>query len=173
MKNTQFKHKNLPQKQQTQTNQTLDSIAKACFSEELVKDLFGGKMTHLSFDCPENLRIAFKSECKRQGLSVCHLLRNFMTSFIIASRLKACFPNTMDVPFVNIEQLVTPVFVKGRVRRFREVGHVESDKVENGRFYCALRDEHVLGDALPVVDCHGCPNSSCRKYVFQILDEGF
>jgi len=120
----------------TTKNAKNDSIVKACFSEELVKDLFCGEMTHLSFDCPKTLRDTFKTECKRNGLSVCHLLRNFMTSFIIASRLKACFPNTMSVPYVNVENLVTPVFVKGMVRRVKEVESFEVE-VDRGRcWYC-------------------------------------
>jgi hypothetical protein len=65
---------------------------------------------------------------------------------------------------INIENLVVERAVR-RVRRYSvEVeGGVDGER----RFYCALRDCHVPVESLPVSDCHGCPNMSCRGRVLE------
>ena len=45
-------------------------------------------MTHLSFDCPKNLRIAFNHESKANGNSVCKLLQQYMSAYVSASMVK-------------------------------------------------------------------------------------
>ncbi len=65
--------------------------------------LFEGEMTHLSFDCPKNLRQAFKQECKANSVSVCKMLQNYQLTYIVVSRLKKhAYGNTLsklvDVP---------------------------------------------------------------------------
>ncbi len=114
---------------------------------------------------------AFKKTLSEKGLSTCEILEHFILGVTVGIKALENKCNTQNhAPTTINVNVEIPRFVR-RVRRAR-VEYVD-ERVENGRFYCALRDEHVLGDALPVVDCHGCPNSSCRKYVFQILDEGF
>jgi len=80
-------------------------------------DLLGGKIVHVSFDCPENLRKAFNSATKANATSSCHTYRGFMQTYIVASHYrKACFPNTNEP--VVIENLVMPTFVKSRIKRY-------------------------------------------------------
>lgn len=60
-------------------------------------DLFGGKMVHLSFDCPTNLRTAFNHETKQNGSSSCQELRRFMSNYVATSMVKKnALGNTMS-----------------------------------------------------------------------------
>jgi len=113
-----------PETQQTKHNK--EGIAKSMLSdvaEELgLEGLFQGEVTHLSFDCPRNLREAFKEEVKRNGSSVCKELQKSQLSYIVASRIKKhAFGNTLsklvDVP-VSIGALNVNQYVQSRVRRY-------------------------------------------------------
>lgn len=93
-----------------------DSIAEACLP---FADLLAGETKHVSFDCPENLRKAFKSATKANGTTYCHVLRGFMQTYVVASHYrKACFPNTNEP--VVVENLFMPTLVRKRLRRVLE-----------------------------------------------------
>jgi hypothetical protein len=101
-----------------------DSIAKACLP---CSDLLGGKIVHVSFDCPENLREAFNQATKANGTSTCFVLRSFMQTFVVSAHYgEACFPNTKK-PIV-VENLVLPTFVKNRVRRYKTTEYIDEEK---------------------------------------------
>ncbi|MCS7114915.1 MAG: hypothetical protein RMJ15_06800 [Nitrososphaerota archaeon] len=137
------------------------------FLEEQFSELFGGKIVHLSFDCPEKLRNAFNQAVKAKGESACKILQKYMALHVLKATLeKHAYGNTLsrvvDVPLcvgeVRFEQ-----YVQSRPRRFG--GNVRVEGVESGRFYCALKDVHVPRGGLPLFDCGGCPNVRCREFV--------
>ena len=102
--------------------QQTDSIVKACLP---FVDLLNGRIVHVSFDCPINLRKAFNSATKANGTSTCFVLRGFMQAYVITAHYQeACFPNTKK-PIV-IENLVMPTFVKSKVRRIKEIVEEET-----------------------------------------------
>jgi len=103
-----------------------DSTAKACF------DFSGGPIRHVSFDCPENLKIALKETAKAQGQSVCSVLQLLSQAYVIASQ--ACFSNTIK-PHVTIDNLVLQRVVQRhrRVYHEREYTDVVEDVVEIGK----------------------------------------
>jgi hypothetical protein len=117
------------------------SSRKACFFEqfqwlvdrfgEQFKGLFTGKVVHTSFDCPINLREAFKQVTKANGSSECKELCAYMAARVITSEYnKACFTNTMGVPKLVIEKLEIPTYVQSRKRRFkREVTEEEIEEI--------------------------------------------
>lgn len=140
-----------------QQKQAKDSIAGSMLSnvaEELgLEDLFHGEITHLSFDCPKNLREAFKEEVKRNSSSVCKELQKYQLSYIVASRIKKhAFGNTIsklvDVP-VTIENLNFSQYVQSRVRRYGEAGKEEQGK------------------------CHFCSKSPVGEFVYIKTGEKF
>jgi hypothetical protein len=93
-------------------------------------DLLNGRIVHVSFDCPENLREAFNSATKANGTSTCFVLRGFMQTYVVTAHYQeACFSNTKK-PIV-IEKLVMPTFVKTRVRRIKtkEVFEEENETI--------------------------------------------
>lgn len=97
--------------------------------------LFDGKLTHLSFDCPNNLRSAFKTESKSNSVSVCKNLQKFMASYVVTSRVKKhALGNTLaklvDVPFV-IENLNFEQYVQSRPRRLLRKKPIEKNIVIN------------------------------------------
>ena len=87
-----------------------------------MEDLFKGKMTHLSFDCPKTLREAFKQECKCNGTSVCKELQKYQLSYIATSRIKRhALGNTLSKALAvdfTIENLNFEQYVQSRPRRF-------------------------------------------------------
>ena len=53
-----------------------------------LEGLFKGEMTHLSFDCPTNLRNALVTEAKQNGTSVCKILTQYGANYVLTSRIK-------------------------------------------------------------------------------------
>ena len=170
------KHKNLSQASiQTKSKQTKKQAQSSAgsmlfdgFLEEQFKGLFGGKIVHMSFDCPLNLRNAFNETVKAKGESACKILQKYMALHVLKSTLEKhalgyTLSRVVDVPLrvsgVRFEQ-----YVQSRPRRFGR-GVVVVDDGE-GKFYCALKDSHVLVESLPLSDCCGCPNVKCRGRVF-------
>ena len=50
--------------------------------------LFNGEMTHLSFDCPKNLRTALNNAVKQNGTSVCKILCEYSVAYVTATMIK-------------------------------------------------------------------------------------
>jgi len=110
---------------------------------------------------------AFKRAVSAKGASTCEILENLilaLTVGLVVEDKRVIQPTTINV---------YPSFVKyvRRVRRSR-VEYVDEGG-GGGRFYCALRDEHVLGESLPLGCCGGCPNVRCREFVFKRVGEEF
>jgi hypothetical protein len=135
-------------------NQHSESITRSMLSdvEKIlgISGLFEGEMTHLSFDCPKNLREAFKQECKANGVSVCKMLQNYALAYIVVSRLKKhAYGNTLsklvDVPLV-IENLNCVQNVQSRVRRYIKKTEFYEEHVE----FCGFKDcgEEVAGKGM-------------------------
>ena len=150
-------------------------------AEQLGLDgLFDGKIVHVSFDCPYNLREAFKHEIISNGTSQCKELQKFMLSYIVVSRLKKhALGNTLsklvDVPF-TIENLSLNQYVQSRPRRYvRDVGNeavsdVDEVVTENG-FYCVLKQSRIPVLKLPCFywkSCR-CGNVNCWRKVQKVL----
>ena len=100
-------------------------LLKACFPsiEKTLglTDLFGGKIVHVSFDCPNNLRAAFNEACKFENRSSCKIQQEIMASHVIAVQTKKnALGNTMsrlvDANF-TIENLNFGQYVQSRPRR--------------------------------------------------------
>jgi len=141
-------------------NQTDDS-SQVCYIRA------SGVRKHTSFRCDSGLWNAFKRLCSANGLSTCEILERLILGVCVgltAKTERVAHPTTINV-YAEI-----PKFVK-RVRRAK-VEYVD-ERVEDSRFYCALKDCHVLVESLPLSDCQGCPNRSCRSYVLERLDEEF
>lgn len=107
-----------------------DSIAESLlFSiDELVtkQNLFEGKITHYSFDCPKNLRVAFNNAVKANGSSGCKNLVNYMVAYVSATMIKkTALANTFldagknkeTVVNVGINELSFTQNVQNRPRR--------------------------------------------------------
>ena len=117
-----------------------------------VNGLFDGEIKHLSFDCPLNLRIAFKQECEANGTSICKTLQNYQLSYIVVSRLKKhAYGNTLsklvDVPLV-IENLNCVQNVQSRVRRYIQTTEVYEEKVNSGFCGFAHCKNEAVGKAI-------------------------
>ena len=86
-----------------------------------LEGLFGGELTHLSFDCPTNLRTAFRTETKDNGTSVCKELQKYMTSYVATSRIKKhALGNTLSRALTanfTVENLNFEQYVQSRPRR--------------------------------------------------------
>ena len=52
------------------------------------QSLFEGEMTHLSFDCPKNLRTALNQAVRENGTSVCKILTEYSAAYIDATMVK-------------------------------------------------------------------------------------
>jgi hypothetical protein len=72
---------------------------------------------------------------------------------------------------IKIENLVVERAVR-RVRRYSVEVEGGVDGVGERRFYCALKNEHVERQSLPLSDCFGCPNGSCRSFLLRKGVEG-
>jgi len=109
-----------------------DSIANSIlFPKEVqdeIKRLFQGEIKHTSFDCPLNLREAFKRATKANGTSECKILREMMYSYIVAFHTqKHALGNTIskDSPSVVIESVVANQYCTTRPRRFNRNGEAK------------------------------------------------
>jgi hypothetical protein len=147
-----------------------DGLLDECF-----KGLFGGKVVHMSFDCPENLRKAFVETVKLEKSSACKILQKYMALHVLKATLtKHALGNTLsrvvDVP-LRVGEVRFEQYVQSRPRRFGRSVVVDDGE---GRFYCALKNEHVERQSLPLSHCFSCPNSSCRSFLLRKgEDEGF
>ena len=103
---------------------------------------------------------AFKRTLSQKGLSTCEILEKIILGLTVG--IKASEEHVIRPTTINVYAEI-PKFVR-RVRRAR-VEYVD-ERVEDSRFYCALKDCHVSVDSLPLADCQGCPNRSCRSFVF-------
>jgi hypothetical protein len=129
-----------------------DSIAKSrLFPKEVENELnglFEGKITHLSFDCPTNLRLAFKKATKAKGSSICKTLQQIMKAYVEAYYTqKTALGNTLtkdsnDNGFsIIIEKLESNQYVQSRPRRLMR--NVESELITNeGEFTCEIGNCH-------------------------------
>jgi len=145
----------------TQNHQQQNDSSQVCHI------LRSGRRIHTSIRVDSGLWEAFKKAVSAKGASTCEILENLILALTVGLTVenkRVAQPTTINV---------YPSFVKyvRRVRRSR-VEYVD-ERVEGGRFYCALRDEHVLGESLPLGCCGGCPNVRCREYVFKRVGEEF
>jgi len=179
VKNTQNTNKNLSKNQKQHKQKQTDSIAPSMLFdgvlEEQFKGLFGGKIVHMSFDCPENLRKAFVETVKLEKSSACKILQKYMALHVLKATLtKHALGNTLsllvDVP-LRVGEVRFEQYVQSRPRRFGRSVVVDDGA---GRFYCALKNEHVERQSLPSSDCQSCPNGSCRSFLLRKgEDDGF
>ena len=145
---------------QNQTDNTQDDSSQVCYIRA------SGVRKHTSFRCDSGLWDAFKKLCLANGLSTCEILERLILGVCVgltAKTERVAHPTTINV-YAEI-----PKFVR-RVRRAR-VEYVD-ERVED-KFYCGLKDCHVSVDSLPLADCQGCPNRSCRSYVLGKVDDEF
>ena len=153
MKNNKIADKNLTTPNQTPNNQNQDSITKVYFR------LDEPRIT-VSFRCNRELWKLFKKQIRAQGLSICHVLEPMIFGWLNG------YVNICDtIKPLKIENLVVERVVR-RVRRYAVEVEGGVDGVGE-RFYCALKDCHVPVESLPLSDCHGCPNMSCRGRVLE------
>jgi hypothetical protein len=130
---------------------TKDSISSSMpFSiDDLVakQALFEGGMTHLSFDCPKNLRIALNNAVKQNGTSVCKILAEYSAAYVTATMIKKhALANTkidvakQTVVNVGIGELSFQQNVQNRPRRFNHNNPetVVHDELEESR--CGIGD---------------------------------
>jgi hypothetical protein len=160
----------MPHKRRNATNEQkkriniADSIAGSMLSdvEKIlgVEGLFDGEMTHLSFDCPKNLRSEFKQECKANGTTVCKTLQNYQLAYIVISRLKKhAYGNTLsrlvDAPIV-IENLNCIQNVQSRVRRYsRTTVNYEEETISKS------------------CDFPNCPNEAVARAIYVVKNEEY
>jgi hypothetical protein len=132
-----------------------DSIAKSLLPsiEKTLglTDLFGGKIVHVSFDCPNNLRIAFNEACKFENRSSCKIQQEIMASHVIAVQTKKhALGNTMsrlvDANF-TIENLNFGQYVQSRPRRL--IRNVEPETLtSSGLLTCQIGNGTCLNQAI-------------------------
>jgi len=112
-------------KHKKQSSNTDYSITKSyLFSIEQtlgLDSLFNDNIAHVNFDCPTNLREAFKTECRTNGTSTCKELTKYMANYVCTSRIKktALSPTInrlMDANF-TIESMNFTQNVQNRPRR--------------------------------------------------------
>ncbi|MEM0008048.1 MAG: hypothetical protein QXR89_07290 [Candidatus Bathyarchaeia archaeon] len=140
--------------------------------EEHFKDLFGGKIVHVSFDCPENLRKAFNLVVKEKKESACKILQKYMALHVLKTTLeKHAYGNTLrrliESP-IKVDEVRFEQYVQSRPRRYSKNVVV----LGGGSWYCGLRNEHVALERLPLNDCFGCPNLKCREFTLKLSEEG-
>lgn len=143
------------------------------FGKDVLDSLFSGKIVHFNFDCPENLRKAFNKVKVERKESGCKILQQFMALYVLKHTLnKIAYGTTLsrlvDVP-LRVGEVRFEQYVQSRPRRFG--GKVVV--VGGDNWYCALCDEHVAPESLPLAGCRDCPNGKCREFVFKRLDEEF
>ena len=132
--------KHSAKKQHSITKSSLFSIEQTLG----LTDLFGGNMTHASFDCPTNLREAFKLECKHNGTSTCKELTKYMANYVATSRIeKHALGNTisrfMDPKF-TIEEMIFNQNVQSRPRRYIANSNPAHAETIDGESFCEIGD---------------------------------
>jgi hypothetical protein len=143
------------------------------FLEKRFKDLFGGKIVHMSFDCPKNLREVFVSLAKEKFGSACKALQFLMAVFVLKTTLERhAFGDVLSRvanPPIHIGEVKFLQYVQSRPRRLVHSAVVSGDC--GGRFYCALKNEHLDFSALPSGDCFSCPNRRCSEFTASLANE--
>lgn len=83
--------------------------------------LFDGELKHVSFDCPTNLREAFKHATRENGTSYCKELQKYIICYVATHHAeKMAFGNTLSKilkPKLVIENLNFEQYVQSRPRR--------------------------------------------------------
>ncbi len=64
------------------------SMLSSIVSELGLDGLVDGELTHLSFDCPKPLRLAFKTATRSQKTNVCDELQKYMVNYVVAFQTK-------------------------------------------------------------------------------------
>jgi hypothetical protein len=165
--------KNLAKKPRQRHNQHTDNAAMSELSsakselfsiEEMLglNDLFGGKIVHIGFDCPENLRKALKQETHDNGSSYCKELQKYAVSYVVASRAKKYALGTtmsrfVDANFTIGEMNFTQYVQTKRRRKIKKTLEID-EETETTALVCGYR---------------GCKNEAVAKGVFQGKREFF
>jgi len=102
-----------------------------------------------------SLKDTFLELCRREGLSICHILEGLIAGFIYG------YQKDKSIPSITIEQLVVQREVKRVRRRKVEVLGVGFEDVGGGEAYCPLDNIFLKKIELPLVKCWGCPNERC------------
>jgi hypothetical protein len=128
MKNNTNPNKNLSnQTQQPIQNQQTDSKTNVYIRLDEPKVV-------ACFRCNRELWKLFKKQIRAQGLSICHVLEAMIYGWLHGN---VYISNTIKP--IKIENLV----VERAVRRVRRYSVEVDDGEGRGRFYCALKNEHV------------------------------
>lgn len=121
--------------------------------------LFEGKLTHLSFDCPTNLRTAFNHATKQNGSSVCKMLQQYMAAYVTATMIKKHALANMKIDVekqtvvnVGINELSFNQNIQNRPRRLLNPA-VNSEVVETveGADYCEIGNGECRNPAKDVM----------------------
>jgi hypothetical protein len=149
------KHKNLSKTTEHQTDNTQDDSSQVYY----IRPSGVRKPTSIRVDT--GLWEAFKRTLSQKGLSTCEILEKIILGLTVG--IKASEEHVIRSTTINVYAEI-PKFVR-RVRRAR-VEYVD-ERVEDSRFYCALKNEHVERQSLPLADCRDCPNRGCRGFVLE------
>jgi len=143
-------------KHKQQQKHTEDSITKVYIRLDEPKIV-------VSFRCNEKLWKAFKKQIRAQGLSICHVLEPMIFGWL-NGHVNIC--NTIKP--LKIENLIVERAVK-RVRRYA----VEEEVVgsDSEKYFCALDNEFVPKESLPLQNCLSCPNNACHKHVVNLANK--
>jgi hypothetical protein len=80
--------RNRNQKKITKQKENAQSMLLSIEQTLGLDTLFEGKISHLSFDIPKNLRTALNEECKTNGDTACKVLTKSASLYVLASRIK-------------------------------------------------------------------------------------
>lgn len=135
-----------PRKKHSAKNQ--DSITKSSLfpiEETLgLTELYCGKVVHVNFDCPTNLRLAFKHECKDNGSSTCKELTKYMANYVATSRIKKNALGSTMSRFVDanftIESMTFTQNVQSRPRRLISNSNPACVEMVEGKVFCEIGD---------------------------------
>lgn len=97
-----------------------------------VDSLFDGKLVHLSFDCPTNLREALNAETKANNTSTCKVLQYLASVYVVKSRIQRhalgnTFSKVLDGKF-SIGEMNFTQYVQTRPRRL--IRKIETERVK-------------------------------------------
>lgn len=132
-------------------------------NDEMVElgGLFEGKLVHLSFDCPLNLRTAFNREVRANGNSVCKLLQQYMSAYISASMVKK---HAIGNTYLAVAKRETTVNVDIAEMNFSQ--HVQSRPRRLIRSSVAEVSEGEVEASLCEIGGGVCRNSSSCEGVY-------
>jgi len=123
--------------------------------------------SRLTLRINSKLKEAFLRHCRAKGVSVCHILEGLIYGYLRGFYEK--IDTDVKSPTINLT-LVRDV---KRVRRYAvEVESLAEGELRANRWYCALGDEHVPVESLPLSWCFSCQNVRCRDFVVKLKREG-